>query len=121
MLESKIPGSKVYHSKMKMEDRDKVLEDFADNKCKILICVDALNAGFNVPDADAAICVSGVSTELVAIQTRGRVSRYLEGKEAIFINLYGEDTIEKSWVKNKTKNIPAVRWIESINQITNSW
>lgn len=104
-----------------MEDREQVLADFGESKFKYLIAVDALNAGLNVPDIDSAICISGVSTELVAVQQRGRVARYAEGKAAIFINLYGEDTIEKSWVKNKTKNIPAVRWIESINQITNSW
>lgn len=103
---------------MKDEERNKVLADFADSKFKYLIAVDALNAGLNVPDIDSAICISGVSTELVATQQRGRVARYAEGKNAIFINLYGEETVEKSWVKNKTKNLPTVRWIESLNQIT---
>jgi len=109
LLETRIPGSKVYHSKMKDEERNKVLSDFGESKFKYLIAVDALNAGLNVPDIDSAICVSGVSTELVATQQRGRVARYAEDKYAIFINLYGEETVEKSWVQNKTKNLPTVR------------
>lgn len=117
LLAKEIDSSRVYHSKMKMEDREQVLADFRDNKFKYLISVDALNAGLNVPDIDSAICISGVSTELVATQQQGRVGRYAEGKQAIFINLYGEDTIEKSWVTNKTKSLPTVRWINSLTQI----
>lgn len=86
----------------------------------MLIAVDALNAGLNIPDTDSAICVSGVSTELVAVQQSGRISRFLEGKQAIFINLYAEGTIEKSWVEKKTKNLPSVHWIED-HKLIRQW
>lgn len=109
LLNKEIPHSRVYHSKMKEEERKKVLEDFRNNEFKYLISVDALNAGLNVPDVDSAICISGVSTELVAVQQSGRVGRFVEGKNSIFINLYSEDTIEKTWVTNKTKSLPTVR------------
>lgn len=102
---------------MKLEEREKVLQEFADNKFTRLICVDALNAGLNVPDTDSAICVSGVSTELVGVQQQGRIGRYMPGKNALFINLYGIDTVEKSWLQSKTKNLPNVRWVESLSQI----
>lgn len=117
LLSEKIPKSIVYHSKMKTEEREKVLQSFAESKSTILICVDALNAGLNVPDTDSAICISGVSTELVGVQQQGRIGRYIPGKNAIFINLYSQDTVEKSWLQSKTKNLPNVRWVESINQI----
>jgi len=87
-LAENIQGSKVYHSKMKLEEREKVLQEFADNKFTRLICVDALNAGLNVPDTDSAICVSGVSTELVGVQQQGRIGRYIPGKNALFIFFY---------------------------------
>ena len=63
----------VYHSKMKDDERKLVLEGFKASKFKYLVAVDALNAGLDVPDVDGAICVSGTSTELVAIQQLGQV------------------------------------------------
>lgn len=71
-LHSKIPNSLIYHSKLKPEERELILEDFSRSR-KVLIAVDALNAGLNVPDADAAITISGVSTELVGIQQLGQL------------------------------------------------
>lgn len=103
---------------MKDDERELILKEFSEGAFKYLIAVDALNAGLNVPDIDSGLCISGVSTELVAVQQAGRVGRYKENKEALFINLYGDDTVEKSWVQSKTKNLPNVRWIESSNQIT---
>lgn len=107
----------VYHSKMKKEAREEVLNAFSTNACRYLIAVDALNEGLNVPDADSAICVSGVSTELVQAQTLGRITRKSEDKVALFINLVSKDTIEERWVRNKTASVNNVRWINNLNQI----
>jgi superfamily II DNA or RNA helicase len=59
---------------MKIGDRISALRDFGDNTVKYLVAVDALNAGLNVKDANSAICVSGVSTELVAYQQIGQAA-----------------------------------------------
>lgn len=80
------------------------------------MCVDALNEGIDVPQIDGAICLSGVSTELVATQQIGRICRYVEGKKALFINLYTEGTVETSWVSNKTANFLSY-WIDDVEQI----
>ena len=103
LLHERIPGSGLYHSNMKSNDRAKIIRKFADGEIHILVCVDALNAGLDIPDADAAICISGVSTELVAVQQRGRITRKDGHKIAKFINLYCKDTVEKGWVEKKTK------------------
>lgn len=107
--------SLVYHSKMLDDDRRDVLTRFEKGECKILIAVDALNAGLNVPEVDAAICVSGVSTELVNVQQLGRIIRFRANKKALFFNLYCKNTIEENWVKSKTKSMPNTAWIKSLN------
>lgn len=117
-LKETIPyASVIYHHKMKDKDRTQVLQDFEDSKYKILIAVDALNAGLNVPDVDAAICVSGVSTELTSVQQLGRIIRKRPDKVAMFINLYSKGTVEENWVKSKTKTFPNLIWTNNISQI----
>lgn len=112
--------SVIYHSKLKDDERKLVLEQFASNKeIKYLIAADALNAGLNVEDIDAAISLSGVSTELPFIQRIGRTLRLMPNKKALFINLYSKDTVEKRWVANKTQNIKVI-WIKAINQLNNA-
>lgn len=101
---------------MKADERELVLEQFKNNDAKYLVAVDALNAGFNVPEVDSAICTSGVSTELVAVQQLGRTARYQPDKFAIFINLYGENTVEEKWVKKKNANLKNV-WLNDLNQL----
>lgn len=110
-----IPNSLLYHSKLKSDERESVLRRFNDST-KVLVAVDALNAGLNVPEVDGAICVSGVSTELVTIQQIGRILRFRPGKKAVFINLYTKESVEETWVRNKTKNFKHI-WIKSVNQI----
>lgn len=101
---------------MKDADRKTVLDDFKSNKYQYLVAVDALNAGLDVPNVDGAICVSGVSTELVATQQLGRTARYVQDKFALFINFYSTDTVEERWVKTKNANLKNV-WVHSTNQI----
>lgn len=96
-----------------MPKNNTILEDFENNKYLVLIAVDALNAGFNVPDVDGAICVSGVSTELTQVQQLGRtVRKTSKNKIALFINLYCPNTVEENWVKTKTQNLANVFYAE---------
>lgn len=85
-----------------------MLLDFVNDKYSILIAVDALNTGLNVPAIKYAICVSGVSTELIQVQSLGRITRKVEDDVAVFFNLYSEDTVEENWVKEKTSNLENV-------------
>lgn len=116
-----VVGGKVYHSKMNTADRASVLQEFKDNVFKILISVDALNEGVDVVDVDAAICLSGVSTELTNTQQIGRLLRQKEGKKKpIFINLVSANTVEKAWVEKKTVGAGLgkyVKWIKNHRQI----
>lgn len=115
-LNNRLTGSLLYHSKMKDLEREGVLSKFANNESNILISVDALNAGLNVPDANSAIDISGVSTPLVGIQRTGRVRRKQDDKLSLYINLYCKDTIEKSWVTKRTANQNPI-WINNVKQL----
>lgn len=116
---TEIIGGKVYHSKLSKAIREEILHRFDTSEFNILVSVDALNEGLNIPDLDAAICASGVSTELSFIQQLGRVIRFKPGKKAVFINMYTQDTVEQKWVetKLKTSKIKST-WINDIGQIT---
>ena len=102
-------GVDAYHSKTK--NKDEVMAKFKDGRSNILSTVDAVNEGVDIPEADAAIAVSSVSTELIGVQQLGRISRYLTGKNAIFYNLYVKDTPEERWVRDKTASLNPI-WVQ---------
>lgn len=106
----------VYHSKLKSREREEILLKFASPIYKVLISVEALNEGLNIVELDRAISAAGVATELVGIQTLGRICRKKEGKTAIFINLYSNNTVEKRWVQERTKSLKALE--VSVKEIT---
>ena len=96
----------LYHSELKNNEREDVLKQFENNTYRILVSVDALNAGLNIPDTDSAMCVSGVSTELTNTQQIGRISRKSSNdKVSLFINFYANNTVEESWVRSKTSKL----------------
>ena len=108
-------GSLLYHSKLKKAERTKILEEFSSTD-RNLVAVDALNEGLNVPAADAALVLSGVSTVLTNIQQCGRVLRFVEGKKALVVSLITKDTVEDRWVKTKNASL-STAYISSINDI----
>lgn len=109
-LNNMIAGSRVYHSKLKKKERESILEDYALCKFTVLIAVDALNEGLNITDVDAAVSVSGSSTELEQIQRLGRCLRLSDNKRALFFNLYVPGTPEERWATERTKNLNP-QWI----------
>ena len=77
------------------------MNDFEKGKFRILVSVEALGTGFNMPAIDSAICVAGDSTTLSYVQQLGRIVRFKPGKHARFINIYCRDTVEEGWMDRK--------------------
>lgn len=97
-------GTALYHSKMKPIEKELQLLAFEQGQFNIMVAVDALNEGINVTGVDAAICAAGVSTELSFTQQQGRILRPEKGKkDPIFVNLYTDGTVERTWVEKKLK------------------
>ena len=117
-LSKLIPNSLIYHSKQNTKTREETLELYRMPEYNVLIAVDALNAGLDVPDANAAITVSGVSTELVGTQTLGRILRFIPNKTALFVNLYTKNTVEENWTRNRTSAFKNCTWVNNLRMIT---
>jgi len=89
-------NASIYHSGLVKEEKERNLLEFALSKTRVLVAVDGLNEGVDIKGADAAICASGVSTELTNTQQLGRIIRPEDGKRPLFINIYTEETVERN-------------------------
>ena len=128
-LYKEIPDSSVYHGNLetliingkkygKVRRKRQAIYEFENDITKRLHTARALNVGYNVENADMAILTSFVSTVLDSLQRTGRILRYVPGKRAIEINLYFKKTRSEEWLKQKQKQTPNVKWIDSIHEIT---
>jgi superfamily II DNA or RNA helicase len=109
----------TFHSKMKAKERKAALKTFDDGRTKkrIISSVKALNAGFNVPECSLGICCAGSSKGLDNVQRTGRTLRLMEGKVAIYVNLYVKGSQELKWVRKRTKKDYQTQWIDNVEQI----
>ncbi len=109
----------IFHSKMSKPVRKSTLEDFGNaTGIRVLSSVKALNAGLNVPDCSLGICCAGSSKALDNIQRTGRTLRKVDGKQAIYINLYVKGSQEVKWVRTRTKGDHSVKWVDSIGDVS---
>lgn len=96
----------IYHSNLSKKKQKENLELSHKKKCRVICSAEALNTGFDLPDLDAAIVLSGDSSEITAIQQIGRTARYRERKPiSLFVNLYAVNTREEVWIRNKYSSL----------------
>jgi superfamily II DNA or RNA helicase len=78
-------NSRIIHSGMKRLERLKALTEFRKNTCPILIAVDILNEGIDVPNVNL-ICFAKVThSRKVFLQQLGRGLRTHQDKEAVIV------------------------------------
>jgi superfamily II DNA or RNA helicase len=109
--------TKIYHSGMTPNARKKCLEQFIANESKILLAARALDEGLDVADIDMVIIVSSTSSKRQDIQRTGRGIRFMEGKDAIVVNLYAADTIDLTWLKSRQEKNIAPKWVYTTKAI----
>jgi len=95
--------SAVYHSKMKAVDRKRMLEEFHNDKLRVVVTVKALEEGVDVPSADVAIILAGSHVKRQMIQRLGRILRNQPSKVATVYQLFAEDTVERRWVAERVR------------------
>lgn len=71
----KDPISAEFNGKTPQPERDKIIDDFKKNKIKILINVDLIGEGFNVPSCDCVFLLRATQSLTLYIQQAGRALR----------------------------------------------
>lgn len=110
-LKEHIPKARVYHYKLKPNEKKKMLGDFSHDKFNCLISIRALDAGLNIPSINFGLSISGDSSQLTAIQRLGRIARVKKTK-SVFINLVSKDSVDIKWVESRNKEIDNVVWAD---------
>lgn len=108
-----------YHSKFTQKQLNTNIAQFKDKRTKVrvLSTAKALDEGFNIEGIELAIIASGNSTVRQAVQRTGRAIRYVDGKEAIIVNLYMNGTKEETWLRQRQKGMPKVYWVTEMEEI----
>lgn len=72
----------VVHGGSKKAERVKAIEDFKSGKCKVLINVAVLLAGFDYPELDSVVNARPTLSVRTWVQQVGRLQRIADGKQA---------------------------------------
>lgn len=106
-----------YHSKKSSSDRETILNFAKSPLVQVIVSVQALTTGYNLPAIDAAICAASTSKSLTMIQSLGRILRKdYTGKVGLFINLYVPDTQEEKWLLGKSKSLKT-KFITNVDKL----
>ena len=101
----------VEHSKIKpKKKRVDNLNKFKDGRSKVchISTVKSLNEGANLPRVDFIIIASGTSKLRDFTQRAGRSIRLEDGKEAMIVRLYVNDSQEEKWVASSQEGYKVI-------------
>lgn len=90
----------IYHSKMGIKAKRKSLDEYVSNKTNIMLSVDSLNEGLDIPSIEVAIFSAYNSSKTQSIQKNGRILRLFGDKVAKLIYLYTPNSQEEKWLNN---------------------
>lgn len=90
---------KLLHGQMKSEEKEEILNDFRDNKVKVIVSTTVIEVGINVPNATVMMVLNSERFGLAQLhQLRGRVGR---GEHQSYCLLHNGSSSVKSWERTK--------------------
>ena len=95
----KIKHGYTLHSKISKKKRAMTMEEFRNLKRGFINTSKALTQGIDIPGLEVAIFLGSDSSITNKTQSRGRVIRYSEDKEAEIFTLVIKNTVEEEWVR----------------------
>ncbi len=105
--------SGLYHSKVGLKERARMLGEFRRGEINVLVTCRALDEGFNVPEADVGIIAASTATRRQRIQRMGRVLRPSKGKQRATIYTLVATDPEVGRLKDEEQlleGVADVRW-----------
>jgi len=95
LLRSKGISTAVHTSATTDEERARILDIFSDGRIKVLVTVQTLDEGVDVPEADLAVILGSTQTKRQMVQRMGRVIRKKPDRRyARFVYTYIRGTVE---------------------------
>ena len=71
----------IFLGRLPSSEKENLLTYFEDGSIDVLVSIDCLTEGIDVPECDSAILVTSSTTEREAVQRRGRILREAESDE----------------------------------------
>jgi superfamily II DNA or RNA helicase len=103
----------LYHSKLTMRDRVRMLTAYRRGEIDVLVTCRALDEGFNVPETQIGIVAASTATRRQRIQRLGRVLRPAGGKDGALIYTLVATTPEVDRLKQEEidlEGVASVTW-----------
>jgi len=98
---SKALNAPIITGKTPNQERERIFEDFRQNKIKVLVVSKVANFAINLPDASVAIQISGTfGSRQEEAQRLGRILRPKE-KNSYFYSIISRYTIEEEYAANR--------------------
>jgi RNA polymerase primary sigma factor len=95
ILRDKGIAAAVHTSATTDEERSRILDVFSDGRIKVLVTVQTLDEGVDVPEADLAVILGSTQNKRQMVQRMGRVIRKKPDRRyARFVYLYVKGTVE---------------------------
>lgn len=96
--------------KTNKKERETIMNDFRSGEIDVIVNVDLISEGFNVPDCSCVILARPTKSLVLYIQQSMRAMRYQPGKEAIIldhvgnVHEFGLPDMEREWsINDRTK------------------